>query len=772
MCVWGIGRGVRLAGSLLLAGVLLTGCVKVSDTDTVNQGQIQPSHQEGQVSVGTGDMADGMLDAQCRFVSMDRRNLTRDDAVLEGVGQLLRLQCLASGTGIYAAGTRKNGETAELAVYKLDREEKPELAVSWPDERLLAWCGTQEGIALVSVRSDKSGDKVHKSFLLRVLEDGGGEGLVETGEWFLDDVFRNQDVSGTAFSAMAMEESRLALVEKRTNRLLTVDFSTEAEPLAVDLAESAEALRFRDGDTLWVLTGRGTLYEVSLLTGSVGTAGERLFNQLGGVKFSAIGDKCIYAGTADGIHAVDINDGQGKTLAKCTMGSGDNASLWMGEGSEEGVAAFWNETSMEVYQYFFMPVSPDPAEGREREVIILESYGVGEDLVKAARQFNQSNDLYQVEIVEGKDGEDAEAYWTRYDTRLTTGEGPDLIVLREDKVKTYLEKGVLEDLAHYIWRDLNPDDYIESALYAFQHDGFVYAIGSTFSLSVMVTEKSWVDMAGGVGLFDVFRMAEESGMSVFMENEDKNRLLYWCLEKLGSGIYDMGKVKECILFADKFGEDFAQDGVQRTIGIDVVAKMEYIRSPLDIPDIERYYARRLEEVAIMGIPLEQEACFLFDFSMSPLGINAASKHKEGAWAFIQYMLGEEYQYSQDDTYNTPNHFPVRKDVFDAMVERYSAPKTYDVYIEELGEIITVTAKHSLRRCMQDFQDYEVEALTEEQLQRFRKMVNQAKAFIGGEPEAGRIIVEEAGSFFAGGKTLEQVMDIIGRRLEMYEAERQ
>lgn len=51
-----------------------------------------------------------------------------------------------------------------------------------------------------------------------------------------------------------------------------------------------------------------------------------------------------------------------------------------------------------------------------------------------------------------------------------------------------------------------------------------------------------------------------------------------------------------------------------------------------------------------------------------LAINSASENKDGAWAFMEYLLSETYQSSiQTDSIN--DHFPVRQDSFDAYITR-------------------------------------------------------------------------------------------------------
>lgn len=774
------GKWLKTAVCLLAAGTLLAGCGKREEGKRQEQ-ETENRQQEQSEEIQNQERQEGTPAVKCLFVSMDRRELFPDSGDGEQAGQILNMQCLATEKGIYAAGVRRRQDTAEMAVYRLDQEGRPEMAVSWPSESLLAWCENAKGIAVLTVSVEKSGNEIpgndipgneiSVNYILHMLEDREGEAPEETENRHLTELFRKYRMDMDRDMVMAVWENLLILAPAGRDTLHVIDLSSESEVLTLSLGEKAESIQCTDGETIRMLTDGGNLYQISVSTGKRETLAENLSSRVRGIRFGRIGESCIYAGKADGLYAAQISGGQEKKLADFDLTSEDAGSMWMDQSSGKGIIAVWSESTREIYQYDLSLDGSDSLGNTEKETIVLESYRIGDDLKKAVRKFNRLSDQYWIEITEGKE-EDYDSYEKQYNARLAAGEGPDLIVLREDRVKNDMEKEIYENLMPYIQRDLEPDDYIQSALYAFRQDDFVCGLGSSFALSVMVTEKEWLDCVGNMSLLEVFRGMEEEEIPVFLEKMDKSRLLYWCLARLGKGIFDMDKVRACILFAENYCDDAGKYTAGGVMGKDIAAVIERIGSPLDMADIEYFYNRSMKEAVITGIPLEEGNAVCFEFNaFNPLGINAASGHKEGAWAFIQFLLEDEYQFSMVNLFDASGLFPIRRDAFEAMLRRYEEPKSYDVYADETGEIVTVTAGYTLSRCAQTMSDYELEAVTKEQTERLRKMAEQGKMPIREALEAEIIIGEEAGSYFEGDKTFDQTMEVIRRRLEMYVEER-
>lgn len=125
-----------------------------------------------------------------------------------------------------------------------------------------------------------------------------------------------------------------------------------------------------------------------------------------------------------------------------------------------------------------------------RLLVTLSDFSPGMEIKEAVTAFNQSNPDYYVEILTGEIGQSVTDYWDREMIELSTGKGPDLFSKTLNfYFNTYIEKGIIEDLMPYIERDLNPEDYLESSLYAYAKDGKVYALESGFAITTLIGSK-------------------------------------------------------------------------------------------------------------------------------------------------------------------------------------------------------------------------------------------------------------------------------------------
>ena len=119
-------------------------------------------------------------------------------------------------------------------------------------------------------------------------------------------------------------------------------------------------------------------------------------------------------------------------------------------------------------------------------------------------------------------------------------------------------------------------------------------------------------------------------------------------------------------------------------------------------------------------------------SNTPLGINHASEAKEGAWAFLEFLLSENYQ-------GRKTGFPVRQDSFEKYLEQ----------TQMFNGVVQIE-------------------LTEKDKEVLQSIIDHAYWMQAQAPyEVFHIIYEEAGAVFAGDKTSEEAAEIIQRRVQLY-----
>lgn len=744
-----IGRGFVL-GVFLLAGILLGGCGKERKTEDGNSKEGQQVRIEA-------------LHEQYFSVSMDNVRLAVNDGAAVGtLGQLVKMKCLAAKGGIYVAGIRLNQGEAETAVYRIGEDRTPRLAASYPGEGLTAWCAAGEGIALLTAHAS-AGEGKTAEYTLRSLFPEEGGGLREAEVWPLTEALGHADATGFYVEGMAVEEGRLALLDGRDKAMMVIELSSGEMSLSVPVTENVAAVSCGGKDEVLVLTMEGTLYSYSLLTGGRKLQGEKLFGGVRGGSHYAIGQNEIYVGGNLSLYGVGIGGGQERRLLDYSPAMGPGGSLWIDEAQGAGAAVSWDEESRQVFCRFLSPEpAPDPREGRR--IVTLENYRVDDELKAAATDFNRSNEEYWVEIAEAGEGESSSDYFNRLKTRLTANQGPDLLMAAGGfEYGDYVRQGILEDLGIYLQRDLNPEEYVQSALYAYEKDGGVYALGSGFDLNVYVMDGETADSLKDFGMESISKAMEEAQIPALVGNEDKNRILTFCLLWL-DGEFCEENVRECILFAEKYGDGDADDSRTRRVGEEALMVGETIRTPLDIPDIQMCYG---DDAVMIGGIMGYENRISLSFRPEALSINRASKNKEGAWEFIKFMLGKEYQFALKD------RLPVDREAFEAMLESYRLPRTFDVYFEDINQIFPVTDKYYLKRAGAKTGMREgIDAVTPEQTRLLQEMVEKGVTGDGDrEFGAEEIIYEEVLAYFRGERSLDQVMEIIMNRLNLYFQER-
>jgi len=765
-------KGKKWAGLALLAAVLFfVGCGAGEDA---GQQKSEAGGQNGQEE--TWNPEEEPLYARYQsFVLGDKKGTME---------KLIKMDCLAAEQGVFVTGIRNNQGVAEAVFYLLAQEAEPRLVAVYPGERTSAWCRTREGIAFLGAKAQRTEEESRVEYVLHLLKwDQDAAALTETESVSLTECFAEAGTE-TGFSGkMAVGEEQLFFTDMIGNHILVVDRSNLSAGW-LEMREYVNGIWCTDTGEIFALTMEGKLYSWSAEGGAFKSRTEESLGQFG-AGCSFLGKDWIYAGSGQSLYAYGLDGKKSKKLMDYDIGLLFDSSLWMDEAAGRGILASWDSESGTLQCYYLtdQPVEAaaeeadnketenEETENKEKEIVYLEQFFVQDDLKRAVAAFNEQSSQYRVEITEGRSTTDFETFGTQLQIRILAGEGPDLVDMSVNAYfKDYVKVGAFEDLAPWIKRDLNPEDYIEPMLYAYEmEDGGVYALGSSFGLSVIVADKRLAGSGEDWNLQKMFQMMDEARIDTFCIGYNRENLLNeFCLPGLDDQIYDMEKIREYILFAEKYGDD-EQNGQSRpdkvVPGQDAAVEREWIRSPLDVPDILRYYG---ENTVILGYPMEEGDEVVCEFGMGALSINALSKNKEGAWAFLKFLLEEEYQDTIEDT------FPVLRGAFEEMLEEYQSPRTYDVYLEDTGEIDTISIGYMLGRCSRENNlnnPVLIDCMSGEEAELLRKLIEKSKPIVLRlNFQASQIILEEVQSYYQGDKSAEDVLKVMEGRLKILQAE--
>ncbi|MCL2254993.1 MAG: hypothetical protein FWC09_11180, partial [Lachnospiraceae bacterium] len=137
---------------------------------------------------------------------------------------------------------------------------------------------------------------------------------------------------------------------------------------------------------------------------------------------------------------------------------------------------------------------------------------------------------------------------------------------------------------------------------------------------------------------------------------------------------------------------------------------------------------------------------------SAVGVSSRSKHKDGAFEFIDYLMSDAYQNRSEN--NSLFSIPLKRSAYDSMIEQMITPP--DGF--QRGTISW------------GFDDLMVEmdqSRNIDNVAAFNDLVNRADTLKISDQMISTIIFEEAQSFFNGQKSAKAAAEIIQNRVQVY-----
>ncbi len=140
-----------------------------------------------------------------------------------------------------------------------------------------------------------------------------------------------------------------------------------------------------------------------------------------------------------------------------------------------------------------------------------------------------------------------------------------------------------------------------------------------------------------------------------------------------------------------------------------------------------------------------------------LGINSKSKNKDAVWQFLRTFLTDDYQ-SSDNARRWS--FPVLKTELD---KKFEDAMTKEYYTDENGNQVE---QQKTSWTYDDF-SMDIYAATQEDVDAIKELINATDNALQLDQNIQNIITEEAGGYFQGQKTAQEVADIIQSRIQIY-----
>ena len=391
-----------------------------------------------------------------------------------------------------------------------------------------------------------------------------------------------------------------------------------------------------------------------------------------------------------------------------------------------------------------------------RAEVVLRGLNVEDKywLKEQALKFNSSNDRYLV-VIEGLDqGDDKDDFVIRTGVEIATGKGPDILVegLIESPA-SLIEKGGLVDLAPLMEQaGIKEDDYFPMAFDTWRTGDSIYSI-RFFSNFKELRMSS--DVLGDMEYPDIETVLD--AMLAYPENVSYNTYADWILRELLEGSETLWGMVDWENGTCDFGVDLFVKllEVAKRYGYDARTRYPSVVAYRTFGSIYGFYTfpTREESRAKGYVSMGQ----LFDDGSHPISwasdsfsINANAANPEGAWEFLQFLLGDEAQESMLDALYTD--MPVKRSVFWAAAEKEMMNGNTRNYAYPEGGRIT-------------------EPPSRERVEEIAALIENVRALPYKTETILEIVLEEAQDYFDGVKEIPQVVDAVENRVGLYLQER-
>ena len=440
------------------------------------------------------------------------------------------------------------------------------------------------------------------------------------------------------------------------------------------------------------------------------------------------------AGSQEGRHVFNWSD-VGLSASDVHLGELSDGRLIV-------VAASPNQTTAFTYEMAVLSQGVD-----ERTVLSMVSLTAGPGVVQAVSEFNKTNSQYRIERTEyfpfeqNVSDEEWDSAVVNLNTRIISGDIPDILDMSNLSVQIYHSKGLLEDLYPYIEKDpmLHMEDYFENVFKAISLDGKLPYITDGAAVSTMLADADIMKGRTGWTLQDLENVLNASGsnsisnmsgapfLKVMLQTD--NSFVDWASGKCS---FDSPEFIKLLEFAGRIQDNSKNVFGGENLSGTYAAAYETILSIYQITQYRDYYHGNLE---LLGLPSSSGEYHALKPEVK-IGISSASGQKDGAWEFVRTLLTEEHQKSC-------SMLPIHQGAFDTVMQAAIDGKSIWTWLYENGKATTEDAQVT------------------------RQLLSNAAYVVNDNQTLEQIILEEAREYFSGARNAKEAAERIQSRASLY-----
>ncbi len=416
----------------------------------------------------------------------------------------------------------------------------------------------------------------------------------------------------------------------------------------------------------------------------------------------------------------------------------------------------------------------------ERTVLTLGAEYLSDILRDAVIAYNRKSNDYRITLVDYSQYNTTDDYTLgtqQLDRDVVSGSCPDIVFLSTGHEDKYIAKGALADLSALMEKDdsISQDELVAGALKAYSVDGKVYGLPVNFSVETLVASAklagdrtSWTmeEMAQVIsGLDEGTQVMSYTSQTSFLGQMVSANMGQFVDYAKGTCSFDSDSFKQLLAAAAKCPTDDELNQGSDTISYSTDDEYTQIQSGdlllagQYISDgnysLKQYYNlfNREHGFVNIGYPVTEDGGNGAILHVSSgLAISAKTQYTDAAWDFLKSVLSDDVQ---KDNWS----LPVTKTALDQALSE-AMEKSY--YTDENGEKVYYDDATYIGDT-----EYTMAPLTQEQVDDFKTLIDGATPGGAYDIEIQEILQDEAGAYFAGDKTADEVAKLIQNRVSIY-----
>lgn len=514
-------------------------------------------------------------------------------------------------------------------------------------------------------------------------------------------------------------------------------------------------------------------------------------------------DGTFYCSDQNGIYTVDPT-----TLAKTEILNYINSDYIYSYGNytvlpDGRIATFrgnYNPGAMaSTYAVTIFTKVPD-SEITPKYIITVASAGYAYNLQQQIVDFNLASEEYRIKYVDYSQyntDEDYNAGQTRLGDDILAGNVPDVLIADQQfSVSKYVSKGLFADLYTFIDKDesMKREEFLENILAGCEIDGKLYEIPTNFYIQGMIGPKETIDTFRDLTIREFVDKLSTlpEGVTFFRDGDITRETLLQMLfltnyqnfidRKTGKCSINNDECRALLEFAKMMPEKnlWDRDGFDSsTFDWDAYNNMfrdgKALAQGVSIGDFSgiRDYAYSYgkdTELDFIGFPAPDRAGMSFTTANLKFLVSAKGAFPDASWEFVKIFLADDYQTNQSWG------FPVKKAALDAKKQAMlDQIKENEENPDENGDttgdgnIIGVTQETMIDDVYYDDVYYRREVTAADVETVYGYACTAKKQFVY-DTSLFDIINEEASAYFAGTKTLDEILPLMESRITIFLSE--